>query len=110
MANTGLRTKSGGWTTSWEVHWADKAMEVSQITTDPTSPLYMQPVSAYFEVNARVGYAFSGRLNGLELGVNAFNLLNHDHFEALPPLPGGFNGGEGEIVRSRFTGTVSYKF
>jgi iron complex outermembrane recepter protein len=108
-ANTGIRTHNGGWTTSWELHWVDKTQQVSQLTPVPSDPLFLQPVSAYFLVNAHVGYAFSGRLNGLEIGVNAFNLLNHEHYEALPPV-GFANGQQGEIIRGRFTGTVSYKF
>jgi hypothetical protein len=86
-----LRTKNGHWTTQWMVNWVD--------STD-----WPDPVSAYYLVNAHVGYAFAGKLSGLEAGVNAFNLLNHDHYEISPTSQ------NGQIVKSTLTGTLSYKF
>jgi len=94
-ANTGFRTQNGHWTTQWSLDWVD-----STEWPTATSP---NPVSAYFLVNAHIGYAFSGALKGLEAGVNAFNLLNHDHYEVSPTQGA-------EIVKGTYTGTLSYKF
>ena len=77
------------------MHWVDKETVVTAAGD--------QNLTAYFLVDAHVGYAFAGRWSGLEIGVNAFNLLNHDHYE-FTQLSGG------EIVKGRYTGTVSYKF
>lgn len=105
-ANTGLLFKQGGWTGNLWVNWVDRTFWPG----DTSTPATMAPVSAYFLLNAHAGYAFSGRWKGLEVGVTAFNLLNHDHYEVLPPLNAIQQGQSGEIVRSRWTGTVSYKF
>ena len=96
QANLGFRTKSGGWTTQWSAHWVDSTYWPGAYGTGP--------VNAYFLIDAHAGYAFSGRLNGLEAGVNVFNLLNHDQYEVSPVTQ------NGEIVKGRITGTVSYKF
>jgi len=96
QVNTGIRTRYNGWTSQWAVNWVDKVTTTSAGLPDQNLP-------AYFLLNARVGYAFAGKLSGLEAAVNAFNLLNHDHFE-YSPLQGA------EIVKARLTGTLSYKF
>jgi iron complex outermembrane recepter protein len=108
-ANTGIRTNHRGWTTSWIVHWVDST--VAPISNGSGSGIGtgVAPVNAYFLVDAHVGYAFSGAWSGLELGVNAFNLLNHDHYETLPIQPTG-PGQAGELIRSRLSATASYKF
>jgi outer membrane receptor for ferrienterochelin and colicin len=90
QANAGFRTKNAGWTTQWMVNWVD--------STD-----WPEPVAAYFLLNAHVGYAFT-RVKGLEVGVSAFNLLNHDHYEMGPTTE------NAQIVKSSIVGTVSYQF
>ena len=70
----------------------------------------MALVNAYFLVKLHVGYAFVGRWHGLEIGATAFNLLNHKHYEVLPAQSVTLPGQGGEVVGSRWTGTVSYKF
>jgi iron complex outermembrane receptor protein len=102
-ANWGARAQRGGFHTQWTVNWVDKT-----VFGTAAAP---QPVNAYFLVNAAAGYAFRGRWDGLEVGVSAFNLLNHSHYEFGPILPNATTTGlESGIVRSRLLGTVSYKF
>ena len=60
-------------------------------------------VPAYVLLNGQALYAFSGRAEGLEAGVGVFNLLQREHYEMLPDAGG-------EIIRWRWTGTVSYRF
>jgi hypothetical protein len=96
----GVTAKRQGWTGDLQVHWVDKTQWLNIANVE-------EPVNAYFLVNAHVAYAFSGRWTGLEAGVTAFNLLNHDHYETLPSVSG---LPASEIVRSRWTGTLSYKF
>jgi iron complex outermembrane recepter protein len=93
QTNTGFKTRYKGLSTQWVLHWLDTVTTAYGQTALP----------AYFMLDARVGYAFHGKLSGLELAVNAFNLLNHDHYEYSSPEGG-------EIVKGRLTGTVSYRF
>jgi len=65
------------------------------------------PLIATVPLMLHAAYAFAGRWEGWEAGVTAFNLLNHDHYESLPSMNG---QPASEIMRSRWTGTVSYKF
>ncbi len=108
-ANTGLRYKHKGLTGNISVNWVDRTLWPKASTANGTSPA-LAPVNAYFLVNAHVGYAFPGRWNGLEMGVTAFNLLNHDHYEILPAQSPALPGQNGEIIRSLWSGSVSYKF
>lgn len=107
-ANAGLLAKKNGWTANLWMNWVDKTQWISVIQ-NPTAADLM-PVSAYFLLNAHAGYAFKDRWDGLEIGVTASNLLNHDHYEVLPQISAAQPGQYGEIVRSRWTGTMSYKF
>ena len=91
-ANVGLHTSFHGFTSQWTTHWVDATHWAENTGT-----------AAYFVVDANVTYHFSGRLKGFEVGANAFNLLNHDHYE-VPALYGG------EIIKSSFSGTASYQF
>jgi outer membrane receptor protein involved in Fe transport len=107
-ANMGMCVKAQGWTGTVAADWVDKTMW-SPLTA-ATAAGQLAPVNAYWLMNAHVGYAFKGSWEGLEAGVNIFNLLNHDHFETLPP-PGVLQPGEGgEIIRQRITATLSYRF
>lgn len=91
--NTGFNIRHQGWSTQWSLHWLDSVVTNFGQTALP----------AYFTVDARVAYAFQKRIPGLEVAVNASNLLNHDHYEYSPEEGG-------EIIKGRLTGTVSYQF
>lgn len=107
-ANAGFLVKEKGFTGNLWIHWVNSTRWASLLGSSTQTDL--RPVSAYFLLNAHVGYAFTGRCQGLEVGLNAFNLLNHDHYEVLPQQSASEPGQFGEIIRSRWTGTVSYKF
>jgi len=103
--NAGLRAKHGGWTGDLQAGWVDRTYWIIGLNTTD-----MLPVKAYYLVNAHVGYGFKGRLTGLEAGISAFNLLNNSHYEVLPRISAAQPGQLGEIMHSRWTGTVSYRF
>ena len=67
-------------------------------------------VDAYSIVNLRVGYSFSGSLQGWQIEGHAFNLLDNDHFEILPSEGVLTAGQSGEIIRSRRSLRVTYAF
>jgi len=108
-ANAGLRYKEHGFTGTLAANWVDRTFWPVTAAANGV-PATLAPVSAYFLVNAHIGYAFSGRWEGLEIGINAFNLLNHDHFEILPAQNPLLPGQNGEIIRQSLTGTIAYKF
>lgn len=100
-ANAGIQIKNGGFTGTISSDWVDK------------TNWRLQPVNAYFLVNAHAGYAFSGRWSGLEVGASAFNLLNHTHYEIAPSTSGNIpvvNPFAGERIGQNWTGTISYRF
>lgn len=100
-ANAGVRTKRGGFTGSLWGHWVDHVLwDIRPIGT--LSPVSYD-VPGYFLLNGHAGYAFAGRLSGLEIGVGGFNLANRKHFE-VPPSQAG------EKLLSRWTANVSYAF
>ncbi|MBI4396015.1 MAG: TonB-dependent receptor [Elusimicrobia bacterium] len=105
--NGGVRLKTGGLTSGLWVHWVDKTFWNANQTG-----LAVQRVKVddYTLVNAHVGYAFQKRLKGWEAAVDAFNIGNKRHDEVLPAVSIFQPGQNGEIVGSRVTGTVSYKF
>jgi iron complex outermembrane recepter protein len=107
-ANFGIRAKRKGWTGDLQTHWVDMTRWMSVIGQGTEAD--MRPVSAYFLVNASLRYAFSNGLQGLETGVSVFNLLNHAHYEILPATSASRPGQFGEIIRSRWMGTISYRF
>lgn len=104
-ASAGLRAKSRGWT--WDLHgyWADKTR-----WTATTDYAVIKTVPSYLLLNARAGYAFSGRLAGLEAALAVSDLLNDDHYETLPPQDAVSMGQSGELIRQRWTAALSYKF
>ena len=67
-------------------------------------------VDAYTLVNARVGYAFRGGLDGLKLSVSAFNLFDRGHFETLERKSDLERGQNGRIIRRRAMAGMSYAF
>jgi outer membrane receptor protein involved in Fe transport len=105
--NAGFTTKRRGLTTSLWGDWVDETYWTQNQTGTPT--VYGK-VPDYFLLNGRIGYAFSGRWEGWEIALSAFNMLDHAHYETMPAASSVLPGQYGEIVRSRWTGTASYRF
>lgn len=107
--NAGLRAKSRGWTWDIQGYWTDITRR-TQNAHNPAVPSDLATIHSYVLVNAHAGYAFKDRLDGLEAGVSVFNLLNHDHYEALPEIASAAQGQSAEIMRQRCTAELSYRF
>ena len=105
--NAGLSTKRRGLTTSLWTNWVDKTYWTQN---QPGAPTVYGKVPDYYLLNGRIGYAFSGLLEGWELALSGFNMLDRAHDEILPAAGVSLPGQNGEIVRSRWTGTVSRRF
>lgn len=104
--NAGASVKRGGLTAGLWAHWVDKTLW----NRNPIGlPISYGQVPDYLLLNGRVGYEFSGRWEGWEAGVAAFNLAARRHYEMLP-ASGTQPGMNAEVVRSRWTGAVSYRF
>jgi|CXWL01.1.fsa_nt_gi iron complex outermembrane receptor protein len=106
-ANAGVRGKAGSFTGSLWANWVDKTHWANN---SPGQTPYLSATKAYTLLNAHAGYSFSGKLSGLEMAVSAFNLAQHRHYELLPNTGAGTPGQNGEIIGSRWTGTVRYHF
>jgi len=105
--NAGVRTRRRGLTTSL---WADWVSATYWNINQTGSANVYGKVPDYLLLNGRVGYAFAGKWDGLELAVSAFNLADKRHYEIAPPSSPVLPGQNGEIVRSRWLGTISYRF
>jgi len=103
--NAGLRARNRGWTWDLNGHWADKTR-----WTATTDYFVIRTVPSYILVNAAAGYTFGGRLGGLQAGLSVFNLFNKEHYETLPQQDAVSLGQSGEIVRQRWTASLSYQF
>lgn len=105
--NLGLRFHKKGWTISGWMHWVGKsAWQQNELLPNVND---VGQVDAYTLVNGQIRYAFSGLLNGWTVGVGAFNLLDHVHYETLPSSAQG-QGQRGEEVRRRLVGLVQVAF
>lgn len=107
--NAGLRLKNRGWTGDLQGHWTDITRR-TQNAHNPAAPSDLATIHSYLLVNAHAGYAFKGRLNGLEAGISVFNLLDHAHYEALPEISPAGQGQSAERIRRRWTAELSYEF
>ena len=105
--NAGLSTKRRGLTTSLWGDWVDKTYWTQNQTGAPT--VYGK-VPDYLLFNGRIGYAFSGRWEGWELALSGFDMLDRAHYEILPAASRTLPGQNGEVVRSRWIGSVAYHF
>ena len=105
--NGGVRVRSGGVTVALQAHWVGETLWNQIDMMGQTSTV---KVDGYGLLNGRIGYALSGRLKGLDVSLEAFNLTDHRHFEILPDTGEGALGQGGEIIRRRVTATVSYAF
>ena len=102
------RTGSDGFSASLWTHWVDKTSwhnaSLTELTTETIE------VDSYLLLNARVGFAFSGSLRGLEIALAAFNLADHEHIEILASGAKANLGQGGEVIRRRITASLSYSF
>ncbi|MCC7263727.1 MAG: TonB-dependent receptor [Candidatus Latescibacteria bacterium] len=103
--NGGLRFASGRFSANTSAHWVSHTLWLDR---NLISPRY-QRVPAYTLLNLHLGYAFGGPWQGLELGLDAFNLFDHPHYETLPTKDLSI-GQSGEIVRARRTLNMIYRF
>lgn len=105
-ANAGALVKSGGLSAGLWADWVDRTF----CNRNPIGlPISYGEVPDYLLLNGHAGYEFSGRWEGWEVGVAAFNLAARSHHEMLP-ASGAQPGMNAEVIRSRWTGTVSYRF
>ena len=102
-ANAGARVRRGPWTSNLWGHWVARTLWRESATTRTTIP-------DYFILNAFVGWAFSGRLEGFELGLGAFNLLDAEHYELAPFQDAVRTGQGGELMRRRLLMTARWRF
>jgi outer membrane receptor for ferrienterochelin and colicin len=106
--NAGVSGGSGGLSAGVWLHWVG-----STTWTNPnliTLRSENTRLTGYLLSNVHLGYAPGGPLKGFQLSLDAFNLMNHIHHEILPSFPAGGYGQNGEIIRRRLTGTVSWSF
>ncbi|MFQ5598998.1 MAG: TonB-dependent receptor plug domain-containing protein [Candidatus Krumholzibacteriia bacterium] len=103
--NGGIRLTARGLTASLWAHWTDKSFWSKSLR--PGSEVGR--VESYGLLNSYFGYRFSGHLRGLEVGLSAFNLANNEHYQILPALGQGEPGQNGEIIRSRWLVSASYR-
>lgn len=104
--NGGLRFAGGRFSANTSAHWVSHTLWLDR---NLLSSKYQQ-VAAYTLVNLHLGYAFAGSWQGLEVGLDAFNLFDHQHYETLPSNGILAIGQSGEIVRARRTANISYRF
>ncbi len=106
-ANAGLRAAKRGWLFDLRSHWVGPTMWNRAAAG---AAFDYVPLPEYYLFDARLAYAFAGAWNGLELGVNAFNLLDRRHAQILSSAGAAAPGQNGEVLGRRLTGTVSYRF
>lgn len=108
--NIGIETNLNGWLLATWSHWVDEttfyAVNITNIIADPNADVVQIP--AYWLLNGRISYSISK--TGLSLGLEGFNLLDHQHYQ----IPGG-GGAEildanGELLRRRVNATITYRF
>jgi iron complex outermembrane receptor protein len=104
--NVGMRYKREGWTLDASGDWVGKTYWSDG--SSAANPKYLE-VRAYFMLNVRAGYRFSGRWDGLEAAVSGFNVADR-HYETLPTQSATAGGLHAERVESRWSGTLTYRF
>ena len=109
--NGGLRFSKGRLQLSASVHWVDRTLwNNNGVSGGPTNQLIFREVDSYTLVNCHLGYRFSGRWQKVKLNLDAFNLLDNEHFETLPGQNLLAPGQAGEIIRARRTLGLEYQF
>ena len=83
--NSGLRFKGDNLDLTASFHWVDQTLwSDNRIVPGQVGQVKLTEVSSYALANLHIGYRFAGRLENLEVGLGIFNLLNEEHYEALP--------------------------
>ncbi|MBI5742956.1 MAG: TonB-dependent receptor [Elusimicrobia bacterium] len=93
-AHGGLRYDDGALAGMLWAYWAGKTYWDAGETDG---------VGSYLLLNARAGYRFTGRLESLEAGLTAFNLLDNRHYE-IHPAAGG------EKLGARYGAEMTWRF
>ncbi|PCI37037.1 MAG: hypothetical protein COB53_07630 [Elusimicrobia bacterium] len=93
-----------GWTLGANLHWVDET------TWSTGSGTNLARIPDYTLLNLSAAYRFQNKFSGLEIGIAAFNALDRKHFETLPTQSEAAGGQNGEIMRSRWIGRVTYHF
>lgn len=101
--NAGLRGRRGPASGTIWLNWVDH-----ELWPQVTGVKYAVP--AYALLNLSAAWRFSGRLDGWELGVGAFNALNQQHYEMAPFLSNALPGQGVAKIGSRVFGTAAYRF
>ncbi|HAM35386.1 MAG TPA: hypothetical protein DEB40_10245 [Elusimicrobia bacterium] len=105
--NGGIRYKAKGVTASLWADWVDTTYWNVSPHGGTTS---YEKLPDYTLINAHAGYEFTGKLQGLEIGLGVFNLSGFNHHEIMRRQSADFPGMSGEVVRARWTGTLAYHF
>ncbi|OGR44170.1 MAG: hypothetical protein A2X28_01335 [Elusimicrobia bacterium GWA2_56_46] len=106
-ANGGIKYADGRLTADFWANWVYKTF---WNLNSPGAEELLKRVGSYAVLNARTGYRFKGKLEGLQAGFSAFNLLNDRHYETLPGESSSQPGQNGEIIGARYAADVSYRF
>ena len=106
--NVGLRGRRDRFRWGVAIHWVSRTRwNTNQLYL--SRPTFMD-VDGYVLVNGHLGYSFGGRLQGLELGFDAFNMLDNQHYETLPMQNTLAQGQGAELIRSRRLLRLDYRF
>ena len=106
--NLGARAGWRGWALEMWLYGVSRTTWAANLPLIPLSS--WRPVDGYLLVNGRLGYAFAGRLRGWRFGMDLFNLLNHEHYQLLPPFSATEPGQGGERLQRRLLFTLSFQF
>jgi len=103
--NAGARYQSRGLDASLTGHWVDDS-RWPRTLTGGTAP---GDLDGYVLMDAHLGYRFKDHLDGWSVGLDVFNLLNHDHYQILPALSAAEPGQNGELLGSRWLLSLAYR-
>lgn len=106
--NGGMRLRRGGFSTSLWAHGVARTAW-SDASALNLAAQYSQ-IDGYVLLNIGAGYAFSGALEGLSLGLQVFNVTDKIHYQTLPARSDVEPGLSGEIMRRRLTAAMSCRF
>ncbi|UPT76155.1 MAG: TonB-dependent receptor [Elusimicrobiota bacterium] len=104
--NLGARVKRPLWTANAWLHLVDETWWSDG--TNTVQPVYAK-VPAYAMLNVAATRRFTGRFDGLELTVAGFNIAD-DHYELLPRQSAVAPGRNGGPIKSRWSGTLAWRF
>ncbi|MDD5627921.1 MAG: TonB-dependent receptor [Elusimicrobia bacterium] len=99
--NAGARFRRAGLSASCQADWVDRTFWRQNDVLSST--VVMAKTPAYWTINARLGYSFPGRWEGLEAAVSVLNPFLPARVEILREQGG-------EAIGSRLSATLSYRF